>query len=103
LESYSKNAIFSILISFLLVAVTVVVVVVVVTSEKDKGKSNPVLAYIGRDGSRNLRLPGVSANRYMKMVVSLTHRPPLPSWKDFWYTFILQAESVPGPCCSRKD
>jgi hypothetical protein len=36
-------------------------------------------------------------------VVSLTHRPPLPPKKVSWYSFLLQAESTPGPQCDRKD
>jgi len=30
-------------------------------------------------------------------VVSLTHRPPLPLRKYSWYSFLLEAESTPGP------
>ena len=29
--------------------------------------------------------------------VSPTHRPPLPSRKDPWYSFLLEAESIVGP------
>jgi len=29
-------------------------------------------------------------------VVSLTHRPPLPP-ANTWYSFLLEAESTPGP------
>ena len=36
-------------------------------------------------------------------VVSLTHRPPLPPRKCSWYSFLLEAESTPGPQCDRKD
>ena len=36
-------------------------------------------------------------------VVSLTHRPPLPPGKYSWYSFLLEAESTPGPQCDRKD
>jgi hypothetical protein len=36
-------------------------------------------------------------------VVSLTHRPPLPPRKYPWYSFLLEAESTPGPLCDRKD
>jgi len=35
-------------------------------------------------------------------VVSLTHRPPLPQ-EVLLYSFLLQAESTPGPYCDRKD
>jgi len=30
-------------------------------------------------------------------VVSPTHRPPLPLSKHSWYSFLLEAESTPGP------
>ena len=36
-------------------------------------------------------------------VVSPTHRPPLPPRKCSWYSFLLVAESIPGPLCSQKD
>jgi hypothetical protein len=36
-------------------------------------------------------------------VVSPTHRPPLPPRKYSWYSFLLEAESTPGPFCGRKD
>ena len=35
-------------------------------------------------------------------VVSLTHRPPL-SQKFSWYSFMLEAESTPGPQFDLKD
>jgi len=35
-------------------------------------------------------------------VISHTHRQPLPSRKYSWYSFLLEAESNPGPC-GRKD
>ena len=34
--------------------------------------------------------------------VRLTHRP-LPTKKYSWYSFLLEAESTPGPYCGRKD
>jgi hypothetical protein len=30
-------------------------------------------------------------------VVSLTRQPPFTSQEDFWYSFLLEAESSPGP------
>ena len=36
-------------------------------------------------------------------VVSPTHRPHLPPRKYFWYSFLLEAESTPGPYFGRKD
>jgi len=34
---------------------------------------------------------------------SLMHRPPLPLRKCSRYSFLLEAESTPGPQCDRKD
>ena len=52
----------------------------------------------------------VEASRFFRQsaheggkVVSATHRPPLPPRKDFWYSFLLEAESNPGPQCDRND
>ena len=39
----------------------------------------------------------------MKVVVSPTHRPPLPLRKYSWYWFMLEAESTPRSLCGRKD
>jgi hypothetical protein len=36
-------------------------------------------------------------------VVSLTHRPLFTPRKYSWYSFLLEAESTPGPQCDRKD
>ena len=36
-------------------------------------------------------------------VVSPMHRPPLPPRKHSWYSFLLAAESTPGPQCDRKN
>jgi hypothetical protein len=36
-------------------------------------------------------------------VVSPMHQPPLPPRKYSWYSFLLGAESTPGPQCGQKD
>jgi hypothetical protein len=36
-------------------------------------------------------------------VVSLTRRPPFTPQEDSWYSFLLEAESIPGPQCGWKD
>jgi len=65
---------------------------------KGKGKAVLLQAWSGPDGSRELRFPDfmTTAQDGVK-VVSLTHRPPLPHRKYTWYSFLLEAESTPGP------
>jgi len=49
---------------------------------KGKGKSVPLQAWSGPNGSRKLRLPDfVTTAQDGGKVVSLTHRPPLPPGK----------------------
>jgi hypothetical protein len=57
-----------------------------------------------------LRAPGGRGSQVFRQsahedgkVVSRTHRPPLPPKKDSWYSFLLEAESTPGPQCDRND
>ena len=61
---------------------------------KGKGKSVPLQAWSGPDGSRRLSLPDLMTTAHEGgKVVSLTHRPPLPRRKCSWYSFLLEAES----------
>ena len=65
---------------------------------KRKGKSVPLQAWSGPEGSRKLRFPNyVTTAQNGGKVVSLTHRPPLSHRKYSWYSFLLEAESTPGP------
>jgi len=71
---------------------------------KGKGKSVPLQAWTGPEDSRKLRFPDfMTPAQDGGKVVSLTHRPPLPPRKYSWYSFLLEAESTPGPQCDRKD
>jgi len=59
-----------------------------------KGKSVPLKAR----GAQKLRFPHyVTMAQYGGKVVSLTHRPLFTPIKYSWYSFLLEAESIPGP------
>jgi len=63
-----------------------------------KGKAVPLQVWTVPEASRKLRFPDfVTTAQDGGKVVSLTHRPPLPPRKCFWYSFLLEAE------CDRKD
>ena len=67
-------------------------------------KAVPLQAWSGPEGSRKLRFPDFMTTAEVGgKVVSLTHRPPLSPRKCSWYSFLLEAESTPGPWCDRKD
>jgi len=60
------------------------------------GKSVPLQAWSGPEGSRKLRFPDfMTMAQDNGKVISLTHRPPLPPRKYPWYSFLLEAESSP--------
>ena len=61
-------------------------------------KAVPLQAWSGPEGSRKLRFPDfMTTAQDGGKVVSLTHRPPLPPRKYTLYSFLLGAESTPGP------
>jgi hypothetical protein len=61
-----------------------------------KSKSVPLQPWTDPEGSRKLRFPDfMTTAQDGGKVVSLTHRPPLPPGS--WYSFLLEAESTPGP------
>jgi len=60
-----------------------------------QGKTVPLQACSGPEGIRKLMFPDyVTTAQDGGKVVSLTRRPPLPL---SWYSFLLEAESTPGP------
>ena len=62
---------------------------------KGKGKAVPLQAWSDPEGSRKLRFPDfVTTAQDGGKVVSLTYS---------WYSFLLEAESAPGPQRDRKD
>jgi len=63
-----------------------------------EGKAVQLQAWSGPEGSRKLRFPDfMTTAQDVGKVVSLTQRPPLPPGKCSWYSFLLEAESTPGP------
>ena len=65
---------------------------------KGKSKAVPLEFWSGPEGSFKLRFPDyMTTAQDGGKVVSLTHRPPLPPRKYSWYSFLLEAESTPGP------
>ena len=68
------------------------------TIVKGKGKAVPLQAWRGPVGSRKLRLPDfVTTAQDGGKFVSLKHRPLFTPRKCSWYSFLLKAESTPGP------
>ena len=68
-----------------------------------EGDAIPLQAWSGPEGSRKLGFSDFMTKvQDGGKVVSLTHRPPLPPRKYSWYSFMLEAESTPGPQCDRK-
>jgi hypothetical protein len=61
-----------------------------------KGKAIPVR---GRELCETSTLPHLLDNRLTDggEVVSLTSRPPFTPQEEYWYSFLLEAESTPGP------
>ena len=71
---------------------------------KCKVKTVLLQAWSGPEGSSKLRFPDfMTTAQDGGKVVSLTHRPPLPPRKYTSYSFLLEAESTPGPWWDRKD
>ena len=63
-----------------------------------KGKTDPLQAWTGPEGSRKLRVPDFVTNAQDGgKVVSLTYRPLFTPRKFSRYSFLLEAESTPGP------
>jgi hypothetical protein len=64
-----------------------------------KGKAIPVTGRGGPLGYETSRLTHFLDNWLIDggEVVSLTRRSPLTPQEDSWYSFLLEAESTPGP------
>jgi hypothetical protein len=66
---------------------------------KKKGNAIPVTGRGGPYGCERSRLPYLLDNRLTDggKVVGLTRRAPFTPQEDSWYSFLLEAESTPGP------
>jgi hypothetical protein len=70
-----------------------------------KVKDIPVTGCEGPLGCETLRLPHFLDNQLTDGGEVVSHTCPLPftPQEDSWYSFLLEAESTPGPQCSWKD
>jgi hypothetical protein len=64
-----------------------------------KNKAIPVTGREGLEGCQKWRLPHLLDNRLSDggKVVSLTRLQPFTPQESSWYSFLLEAESTPGP------
>jgi len=72
-----------------------------------KQKSHPITGLDRPRGFQEVEAPRFPDIRHMKVVRLSALRTgrlyPLPPRKYSWYSFLLEAESTPGPKCGRKD
>jgi hypothetical protein len=55
-------------------------------------------------GFLEVEAPEFLGNRHMKVVRPKPYAPAVfTPRKDSWYSFLLEAESTPGPQCDRRD
>ena len=66
--------------------------------------------HVGPEGSRRVKAPSFRDNSTVKVVGCQTYAPAaftprsIPDdRKHTWYSFLLEAESTPGPYCDRQD
>ena len=63
-----------------------------------KGKAVPLRAWSGPEGSRKLRFPDFMTTAHKKVVrLSALRTGRIYPRKFSWYSFLLEAESTPGP------
>jgi hypothetical protein len=100
LPEHSFECLYSYL-SFILIFKNIIVTLLTHScSSKGKGKAIPVTGCGGPYGCETLRLPHFLDNQLTDggEVVSLMHRPAtLYPQEDSWHSFLLEAESTPGP------
>jgi len=70
---------------------------------KGEGKAIPLQAWTGPEDSRRLRLPDFKTIGTWKWYGCQPYAPAAFTPRKYsWYSFLLQAESTPGPQCGRK-
>jgi hypothetical protein len=67
------------------------------TKDIVKGRAVPLLACSGPEGSRKLRFPYFITAQDGGKVVNLKAPADFTPRKYTWYSFLLEAESTPGP------
>jgi hypothetical protein len=74
------------------------------STSKRKRKSFPAADLDGPLGFQKAEAPEFLDSRHMKVVRLQPYAPAVfTPRKDSWYSFLLEAESTPGPQCDRKD
>jgi hypothetical protein len=70
-----------------------------------QGQAIPVTGHGGPFGCEMLRVSHYLESRLTDggKVVSNMRRPPFTPQEDSGYSFLLEAESIPGPYCGWKD
>ena len=68
-----------------------------------KGKSVPLQAWSGPEGSRKLRFPDFVTTAQDGGRLSAYAPAAFTPKKWSWYSFLLEADSTPGPKYDRKD
>jgi len=75
-----------------------------IISLSKRGKAVPLRAWSGPEGSRKLRFPDFMTTAQDGGKVVSTYAPAAFAPKKYtWSSFLLEAESTPGPWCDRKD
>jgi hypothetical protein len=64
-----------------------------------KSKAIPVTGRVGPEGCETSRLPHFLDSQLTDggETVSIKRRPPFTPLEDYWYPFLLEAESTQGP------
>jgi hypothetical protein len=64
---------------------------------EDKGKSKPITGLDRARWFQYVEAPRFQQSAHKSSTVDSPKRPPLPTWKYSWYSYLLETESTPGP------